>query len=230
MKIIAHRGACGHEPENTLASFKKAIEQGTDAIELDVHVLRGGELVVIHDHMVDRTTNGSGYVEDFSLNDLRKLNAGNNEKVPLLSEVFDLVDRKVPVHIELKGPNTALPVAALIERYKSERNWSEDLFIVSSYNHIELAKFISLMPTVRTGALFYGVPLGHAAFAEQLGSSSVHLSTDLITQEFVNDAHARNLEVFVETVNIESEMQRMQAMGVDGIFTNFPDRARSYLA
>lgn len=229
MKIIAHRGACGHEPENTLASFKKAMQQGADAIEFDVHVLKSGELIVIHDHMVDRTTNGTGYVENFSLNDLRKLNAGNGEKVPLLSEVFDLVDKKIPIHIELKGPNTAMPVAALIAMYKVEKGWSEDLFIVSSYNHIELAKFISLMPTIRTGALFYGVPLEHAAFAERLGSSSVHLSTDLITQEFVNDAHSRGMEVYVETVNVKSEMQRMHTMGVDGVFTNFPDKTRSYL-
>lgn len=230
MKIIAHRGACGYEPENTLAAFKKAIAQHADAIELDVHVLKDGELAVIHDHMVDRTTNGTGYVADLDLREIRRLDAGGGQKVPLLHEVFDLVDKRLPIHIELKGPETAVPVAALISTYMTKKNWPEDLFIVSSYNHVELMKFTHLMPAIRTGALFYGIPLEHAAFTEQLGSSSLHLSTDLITQELVEDAHARGLEVFVETINNKSEMQRMYDLGIEGIFTNFPDKARSYLA
>ena len=229
MKIIAHRGACGYEPENTLASFRKAMAQQADAIELDVHILESGELVVIHDHMVDRTTNGTGYVKDFDFKELRSLDAGNGEKVPLLHEVFDLIDNKLPIHIELKGLGTAIAVAALIAAYKTKKGWREDGFIVSSYNHVELAEFARLLPSIRTGALFYGIPLEYAAFAERLGSSSLHLSVDLMTQELVDDAHARGLEVFVETVNSKIEMRRMYDMGIDGVFTNFPDTARLYL-
>jgi glycerophosphoryl diester phosphodiesterase len=230
MKIIGHRGAYGYEPENTLASFKKAIELDVDMIELDAYVLAGGELVVMHDDKVDRTTNGTGYVVDFTLEDLRSLDAGNGEKVPLLSEVLDLVNKKMPVNIELKGVGTAEYVARLLHLYKTEKGWSDDLFFVSSFNHVELAEFTRLMPTVQTGALIVGIPLTYAAFAEELGSVSVNLDLEFITPEFVSDAHRRNLKVFAFTVDDERDVKRLRTLGVDGIFSNFPDRARTYLA
>lgn len=224
MKIIGHRGAAGHEPENTLISFKKALELDVDMIELDVYVLKTGEVVIMHDNKVDRTTNGKGYVMDYSFFDLRKLDAGNGQKVPLLSEVLDLIDKRMPVNIELKGQGTAKSVAALIELYKNEKGWTEDLFVVSSFNHIELAEFIRLMPSVKTGALSEGILLGYSEFAERLGSSSANISAEFVTPELVEDAHKRNLEVFVYTVNDESEIARMRSLGVDGVFTNYPDR------
>jgi len=229
MKIIGHRGAAGYEPENTLISFKKALELGVDMIELDVYVLASEEVIVMHDNKVDRTTNGSGYVTDYTFAELRKLDAGHGEKVPLLSEVLDLVDKRVPVNIELKGVGTAKNTAALITTYINEREWTDDLFVVSSFNHIELMKFVELMPTIHTGALSEGILLGYSAFAEQLGSHSTNLSAEFITPEFVLDAHNRNLEVFVYTINDESEIARMCTLGVDGIFTNFPDRARALM-
>ncbi|HMH70074.1 MAG TPA: glycerophosphodiester phosphodiesterase family protein [Candidatus Saccharimonadales bacterium] len=230
MKIIGHRGACGHEPENTLASFKKALELGVDMIELDVYSLKDGELVVIHDDKVDRTTNGTGYVADFIFEELRSLDAGNGEKIPLLGEVLDLINGQVPVNIELKGVGTAGHVAKLINRYRTEKRWPNDLFLVSSFNHVELAEFTRHMPAIKTGALIVGIPLTYAAFAQELGSVSVNLDAEFITREFVEDAHERNLEVFVFTVNDERDVRRLRDLGVDGIFSNFPDRARAYLA
>ena len=104
---ISHRGACGYEPENTLASFKKAIEINADMIELDVHVCKTGEVVVIHDEKVNRTTNGKGYVSQKNLESLKKLDAGKGKKIPTLIEVLDLVNKRVKVNIELKGKKTA---------------------------------------------------------------------------------------------------------------------------
>jgi glycerophosphoryl diester phosphodiesterase len=229
MKIIGHRGAAGHEPENTLISFKKALELNVDMIELDVYVLKTGEIVIMHDNKVDRTTNGTGYVMDYNFSDLRLLDAGHGQKVPLLSEVLDLVDKKVPVNIELKGQGTAKSVAALIETYKDEKGWTDALFIVSSFNHVELAEFIRLMPSIRTGALSEGILLGYSEFAEKLGSFSANMSAEFVTSELVEDAHKRHLEVFVYTVNDESEITRMCSLGVDGVFTNYPDQARAYI-
>lgn len=229
MKIIGHRGAAGHEPENTLISFKKALELDVDMIELDVYVLKTGETVVMHDNKVDRTTNGKGYVMDYSFADLRKLDAGNGQKVPLLSEVLDLIDKKMPVNIELKGQGTAKSVAALITTYKEEKGWTDNLFVVSSFNHVELAEFIRLMPSIKTGALAEGILLGYSEFAQKLGSFSANVSAEFVTPELVDDAHKRNLEVFVYTVNDESEIARMCSLGVDGVFTNYPDQARMYM-
>src|SRR6056297_2287931 len=100
---IGHRGAMGYEPENTLRSFKKAIELNVDMVELDVYVCSSGELVVIHDDKVDKTTNGKGYVSEKSFDELRKLDAGMGEKIPTLQEVLDLIDKRAKVNIELKG-------------------------------------------------------------------------------------------------------------------------------
>jgi len=229
MKIIGHRGAAGHEPENTLISFKKALELNVDMIELDVYVLATGELVVMHDNKVDRTTNGAGYVMDYTFSELRELDAGHGEIVPLLSEVLDLIDKKVPVNIELKGRATAKSVASLIKIYKDEKGWTDDLFIISSFNHVELAEFAALMPLIKTGALTEGILLGYSEYAQRLGSFSANLSAEFVTAELVDDAHRRHLEVFVYTINDESEVTRMCDLGVDGIFTNFPDQARAYL-
>lgn len=221
---IGHRGAMGYEPENTLLSFKKALELGVDAIELDVYVCKTGELVVIHDDKVDRTTNGGGYVMEKTFDELRKLDAGKGEKIPTLSEVLDLVNRKVKVNIELKGVGTAKPVSDLVKYYVGNKGWNFDDFIVSSFNHYELKEFSALSPNVKIGVLIVGIPLGFAEFAEKLNAYSVNLCVEFINQEFVDDAHKRGMKVFVWTVNDLDEIKRIKSLGVDGIFSNFPDR------
>jgi glycerophosphoryl diester phosphodiesterase len=230
MQIIGERGVSGYEPENTLISFKRALEFGVDRVELDVYVLKTGEVVVIHDSKVDRTTNGSGYVEDFSLVDLRQLDAGKGEKIPLLVEVIELVDRKVPIDIELKGFGTAGPVAEIIKKYK-EKGWLDSDFIVSSFNHVELANFMKLLPSVKTGALITGMLTDYAAFAEKLGVDYLIPKSEFLSQEYVDDAHKRGLKVFTffDGVDDEAEIKRFKTLGIAGIFSKCPDKARSYL-
>ena len=229
MQIIGHRGACGYEPENTLLAFEKAIEMGVDMIELDVYALKTGELVVIHDDTVDRTTDGEGYVLEHSFQDLRELDAGKGQKIPTLQEVIDLVAKRVPINIELKGLGTARLVAQTIDQYKT-RGWNEEYFMVSSFNHVELAAFSKLQPDIRTGALITGIPIDLAAFASRVSAYSANLDSDFITPGLVADAKARGQKVLVYTVNSQSEVRRMKSLGVDGIFTNYPDVARSYAA
>ena len=221
---IGHRGAMGYEPENTMASFAKAIELNVDMIELDVYVCASGELVVIHDDKVDRTTNGKGYVMQKTLTQLRSLDAGNGEKIPLLTEVMDLVDRKVGVNIELKGIGTAAPVCALIEKYVKEKNWQHDDFVISSFIHQEIKTTKTIQPALATGALICCMPYDYAAFTEALDVAYLNLCGEFINQEFVDDAHRRNLKVLVWTVNDLDEIARIKGYGVDGIFSNFPDR------
>jgi len=221
---IGHRGACGYEPENTLKSFSRALELKVAMVELDVHCCKSGELVVIHDNRVDRTTDGSGYVAEMELDELRKLDAGKGERIPYLMEVFDLIDRRIPINIELKGEGTARPVYYLIEKYIEGENWSYDDFMISSFNHYELAAFSKLNPKMRIGALVEGIPIGYAEFAERLGAYSVNIGLDFINREFVDDVHKRGMKVFVYTVNIPEDFDRMRSLGVDGVFSNFPDR------
>lgn len=222
MLIIGHRGAKGYAPENTLKSFAKAIELGVDMIELDVHVVASGEVVLMHDVKIDRTTNGSGYIHEKTLDELRSLDAGG-DIIPTLQEVLDFVDRRVSVNVELKGHGTADEVAAILFEYMSSRGWSNDDFIVSSFNHHELREFHRLLPNVRIAALMDAIPLDYAAFAEKLGAYSVNPGHEFVTADYVNDAHKRGLQVFVWTVDDPDELKLLYNMGVDGVFTNVPD-------
>ena len=224
MLKIGHRGAMGYAPENTLKSFKKGLALGVDMLELDVYALKTGELVVIHDDKVDRTTNGQGYVMDKTFDEIRSLDAGEGEKIPTLQEVLDLVDKKVQVNIELKGENTAGSVAKVIDEYINEKSWTNEHFLVSSFNHYELKEFNSLKNDIRIGALITGIPIGYCDYAEKVNASSVNLCIEFINQKFVDDAHKRGLKVFVWTVNDKDDINRMRDLGVDGLFSNYPDR------
>ena len=118
---IGHRGACVYEPENTLRSFARALELGADMIEFDVHVCASGEAVVIHDAALKRTTNGLGYVKDKTLEELKTLDAGKGEKIPVLEEVFDLVNKRAGLNIELKSENAPVKVCSVIREYITEK-------------------------------------------------------------------------------------------------------------
>lgn len=222
MLSIGHRGAAGHEPENTLLSIEKALDLGVDFIEIDVYCIEGA-LLVIHDETLDRTTNGSGYIWDHSLAELRQLDAGKGQQIPLLEEVLEAVNRRAGINIELKGAQTASPTAALINRYIRSGGWRYSDFLVSSFNHHELAAIKKIQPEIPIGALICGIPIDYARFAEALRSYSVNPSLDFINAEFVADAHQRGLKVLVYTVNNRADLQRMSDLGVDGVFSDYPD-------
>lgn len=224
MKIFGHRGARGLKPENTLPSFLEGIKY-TKAIELDVYFV-DGQLVVIHDNTVDRTTNGKGWVEETSFEELRKLDAGGGAQIPTLQEVLDAVGSDTYVNIELKGVGTAEAVARVIRAYIRHKGWDKEDFLVSSFNHVELQKFQTLMPDIRIGVLFCGVPVNLAQYAKDMGAYSINLDRDFVTKELVDDAHRLGLNVAVYTVNEQDEANRLKAKGVDAIFTDFPDRIK----
>ena len=221
--LFAHRGAKGYEPENTLSAFTKALDLGAGWIEADVYLVED-EIVVIHDDRLERTTNGSGYVTDSSLEYLRSLDAGKGQHIPFLTEVLALIDGKAGINIELKGPGTAAHVARLIDQHLAASKWHRDQFIVSSFDHPELFAFRQLMPEIRIGALTANIPLGYAEFAEPFNAWSIHASIEFINREFVDDAHQRGMKMFVYTVNHWDDYARLRELAVDGIFSDFPDR------
>ncbi len=229
MKIIAHRGSSGYAPENTIRAIKKAVEQGADMVEFDVHALPSGEVILMHDHRVNRTTNGLGYVLHHKFDDLRLLNAGDNERVPTLDEALDCINRKIRTNIELKGPGSAQAVATILSR-RLQNGWQSSDFIVSSFNHRQLQEFKQRMPGIDISALQDSLPLDHAAFGDVLGAVAVSPSDEFVDEEYIADAHSRGLQVYVWTVNDPEEITRIYHMGADGIFTNYPDVARSTIA
>lgn len=222
---IGHRGACGYEPENTLRSFEKAIELGVDMIELDVYQCASHELVVMHDNDVNRTTNGHGPVESKTLAQLKLLDAGKGEKIPTLQEVFDLVNRRVKIDIELKGSHTAQATADLIYCYVNSKGWHFDDFYVSSFDHQELMCFHAACPRVKIGGLYEDSDKPLAAFKRNYKKFyAIGIAKNSLTQEYIDRAHKKGLKIFVYTVNDADEIKKMKAMGVDGIFSNYPDR------
>ncbi|NTW17683.1 MAG: glycerophosphodiester phosphodiesterase [Syntrophaceae bacterium] len=220
---FAHRGASGHEPENTLSAVEKAINLGADWIEVDVYAVER-ELIVIHDERLDRTTNGTGLVMDTTLEYLRSLDAGKGQCVPTLREVFDCVDRRAGINVELKGSETAGLVVSLINEYVTAWRWRSDQFIVSSFHRRELGKVKKLDPDIRIGIVIGGFHRPYKKFVTQFTTYSVHPRIDLVNADFVRSAHERGLKVFVYTVNHPEDIARMVAVGVDGIFTDFPER------
>ncbi|MDP4946433.1 MAG: glycerophosphodiester phosphodiesterase [Alishewanella sp.] len=230
MQIIAHRGASGEYPENTLLAIEQAIAQGADAIEIDVFALQG-ELIVIHDHHVARTTNGQGSLYQFSLAQLQQLDAGRGERVPTLWQVLQqLQPSKVWLNIELKGADTAEPLVKLLQRAEQELAFDCQRLLISSFNHHLLHTIKRAQPSLKLGALTASLPLDYAAFAEQLGAYSVHCDVSFTNQAFVDDAKTRGLKVYVYTVDQADDIARLQHYGVDGIFSNYPARSRQRLS
>lgn len=215
--VIGHRGAAGLAPENTLPSFVRAVELGVNAIELDVHVV-AGELVVIHDDTVDRTTNGCGAVANFGLAPLRALDAGDGWPVPLLDEVVSALPDGIGVNIELKGPGTAAPAAAFLGSRPSLD------VVVSSFDHRQLDEFHRLAPQIRVGPLFSRWRGDPWAVAAGLEAWSVHLSLRAATAERLREARRRGYRPLVYTVNRLEQARALVADGAAGIFTDRPDR------
>ena len=221
---IGHRGAAGYEPENTDISFEKAIKLGVDMIELDVRLCKSGELVVIHDDTLERTTNGCGRIRDKTLAELKKLDAGKGQKILTLRAALYLIDQRVTVNIELKEEKTALPAVELISIFVKEREWDRNMFLVSSFDHKELKRFRMFDPFTRVGLLFDEYEDDIFDLARTLRCYSINPSAKLTDEYLVNEAHKEGLRVFVWTANKPEDIQKLKTMGVDGIFSDFPDR------
>lgn len=219
---IAHRGAMGHEPENTLASIRKAFTLGALCIEIDVYYV-DGHLVVFHDDRLERTTNGHGYLSEQTFDYLRTLDAGNGQQIPTLVEVCDLIDSQRCINIELKGNDTAKPVAELILKLLAN-GWDKESFLVSAFDHRQLSVIKQMIPEIKIGALIYKLPVDGAKFAEKLGAFSVHPSLECVDKAFIDDAHARCLRVYVYGVDDIDDIEKMYMFGADGVFTGYPER------
>ena len=230
MQIIAHRGASGEYPENTLLAIEHAIAQGADAIEIDVFAVQG-ELIVIHDHHLTRTTNGTGSIYHYSVEQLMQLDAGRGERIPTLWQVLQLLQNTgLWLNIELKGENTVEPLLALLKKARQELRFDTQRLLISSFNHHLLAAIKLANPELKLGALTACLPLDYAAFASQLHAYAVNCDVGFINQAFVNDAKARGLKVYVYTVDQSDDIKRLQQYGVDGIFSNYPARSRKLLS
>lgn len=222
MQRIGHRGAKAYVAENTLASIAKALELGADAIEVDVHCCKSGEVVVIHDTTVNRTTIGSGSVRNKTLGDL-KLLSSDQYSIPTLQEVLLFCEGKCSLHIELKGKGTATKVAEMVTNAVCNSNWTYDLLFVSSFTFKRLKKVTTYNPKITTG-IIVDAKL-NTALKQVLNTdcTAIYISYDKIRGRHIAFAKKNNMKVFVWTVNSHSDIQKMKALSVDGIITDFPD-------
>jgi len=224
MLKIAHRGAKGYEPENTLKSFQKALDLNADGIELDVHLSADGYLVVIHDETIDRTTNGKGLVNDFTLAELKSFLIDEKYQIPTLKEVFDLVDKKCLINIELKGLGTPSKVVSLIEEYISEKNWNYNHFIISSFDWNMIQETSNLNSNIAIGVLTEEDLDKALAFAEKIKAKAIHPDFNLLNKENVHQLQEKGFLVFPWTVNSEQDIQKVKGYKVDGIISDNPDK------
>lgn len=220
--VIGHRGAAARAPENTLASFEKAIGFGADVVELDVQLSKDGELVVIHDRTVDRTTNGSGRVGEMTLSELKALDAGMGEVIPTLREVMDLIGGRCGMNIELKGPGTAISVHGLLMDALGRGDMDRGMFLISSFDPITLKEFSQLRPRFDIGVLVEDIPEGAEEFANMLGAVSVHPDHRITGRDHIDLWHEWGFRVFPWTVNDGARIRELLSWGADGIMTDDP--------
>jgi len=234
--IIGHRGASGHAPENTLAAFERAVELGAGFIETDLHLTRDAHFVAIHDRTLERTTNGRGAVRDFTLAQLRDLEAGLwydrkylGERIPTIEEILSFArNHDIVVYLELKyeaawGMHHAL-VGALRNPEDAART------VVISFDPGTLADLRKLDATIMTGVLVEEARGDLVRASVDAGARQLCPRSTLVTSALVDEAHRSDLHIATWTVNDPEEMRAVIAAGVDGVMTDFPDRLRSVIS
>ncbi|HNW20195.1 MAG TPA: glycerophosphodiester phosphodiesterase family protein [bacterium] len=217
--IVGHKGAAGYAPENTLTSFREAIKIGCDRTELDVRLTKDKQVVVIHDKEVSKLTDGTGLVNEMNLLELKKLRCLGNEFVPTLQEVINICKDKIDLQIELKAEGTPQPVSDLITQ-----NGIEDQVFITSFKIDLLVEIKKLNPGLRVGLLFRNEEIMADIWnlINQIPLDFLAPFSEIITAEFVTTAHSLGQRVYAYQVNSKELGDKLIAMGVDEIGTDFP--------
>lgn len=235
--IMAHRGASAYAPENTLSSFKKAVQMGADGIELDVQLSRDGHLVVIHDTSVNRTSNGKGRVRLLTLNQLKSFDFGSwfsdefkNEPICTLEEVFSyLRDWDGLINVEIKKEFLQIApierkVADLIEKFDRQNST-----IISSFSALSLIKIKRINKALKTGILYSSSEKKPIIYAKFLNADAIHPWYQNVSEDMRKSATHKNIKINTYTVDNPAEIKKLANLGVDGIITNVPDVALKVL-
>ncbi|MBD3287270.1 glycerophosphodiester phosphodiesterase [candidate division KSB1 bacterium] len=234
MEITGHRGSSGNAPENTLSAIKQAVDENADYIEIDIHITKDEQIILMHDDRVDRTTNGEGYVHDLTYPEILRLDAGSwfdsnfkDERVPTLEEVIDLVQGHVHLNIEIKS-NVFIPahIEKLIQLI-DERDFGEQCILTSfQRSYIEMIHHIS--PMLRTGLIMNYMPHPQKMLLED-AFDVLSCNYRLVSKDIVEALHSSNKEIHVWTVNERADLLRMRDYGVDNVITNYPGAFRKML-
>jgi glycerophosphoryl diester phosphodiesterase len=228
--VVGHRGAMGHAPENTMASFRKGVELGAPLLELDVHLSADRRLVVIHDDTVDRTTDGTGRVSDLTAEQIGRLDAGSwrspefaGERVPMLEDVLDWARGRVGLVIELKlGPVWYPGIEEVLVTTLQRQQATAEVLVISN-DHFAVQRVKQLDPSIKTAIMYGGRPLDPVGMARAAGADAVRPGHYLLLAEDVVVCQTAGLAVIPWTVNDEASMRRVVGLGVDGMSSNYPE-------
>jgi glycerophosphoryl diester phosphodiesterase len=224
VNIVGHRGAPTEEPENTLRSFRRAIELGVAAVELDVQLTRDGRLAVIHDETLDRTTNGHGPVQDFTLAELQKLDAGKGEPIPALEEVLELTRGRAQLLVEMKQPEA---MGALLQFFRKHQAFEAARVI--SFWHPAVKALKEAEPRLHTGVLLVGCPADPAGLAHAARADTLVLNYRYVDRELVEAAHQREIGVSVWNIDDPQILEPYLSLNLEAIGTNRPREIIDYL-
>ena len=233
--IWAHRGASGSAPENTIVAFKRAIDLGADGIELDIQLTKDDEIVVCHDEKIDRTSDGKGWLKDYTLEELRTFNFNQQfpeygpQPIPTMREVLELIKpTNLVIDIELKTSviyyeKLEEKIVELIKEYEME-----DRVNYSSFNHYTCVHLHEVNPDAEVGFLYWDAPIGFPEYAKRYGANAINpVYANLYLMDTVEKAKENNLKIYVWDVFTEEEMKACEEIGVDAIITNYPELARN---
>jgi glycerophosphoryl diester phosphodiesterase len=232
---VAHRGATGYAPENTIAGFDKAVDMKADYIEIDVQRSKDGELVIIHDTTVDRTTDGTGKVGELTFKELRSLDAGSwkdeqftGEKIPTFDEILDRYRGKVGILIELKAPELYPGIEESVAKELKERNLDKpqnEKIIIQSFNFDSVKKMDKLLPKVPVGVLTSNRAHTKLDALKEFSTYADYFnpSYGIVTEELVNNVHSLGMKIGSWTVRSQEAADFLLEMGVDAIITDYPD-------
>lgn len=223
---IGHRWACWYAPENTIKSFKKAIELNVDMIEFDIHICKSWEIIVMHDPTVDRTTNWSWAIKNLNYKKLYKLDDGEWEKIPTLQEALDCILPHCKVNIEIAGSHLVKPLIIFLDEYFKKSSHSIDNVIVSSFRHKDLLKFHQKLPNVKTSILIGHLPMEKNYFDDKEWIFSFNLDSTFISRSFISKAQKHWYKVFSYTANDDYTIGHLKKIWVDWIFSNYPDKIK----
>ena len=229
---VAHRGSSGTCPENTRAAIEKAVDSGVEMVEVDCQLSKDGHIVVFHDDRLARTARAKGFVRSKTLKELKKLDVGGwfkksfkGERILTLEEVLDLLDGRADLNIDVKGdPQDSLGIELKLLFILSHYDYL-DRTIFSSFDHRVLRRVRELAPDTRLAVLHgAGMKENPFQFARDLGAESIHLQKELATAPMIERAAEGGLKTLVWTVNEVAEMEKLLKLGVDGIFSDYPEK------
>ena len=237
MQIYAHRGSSGTHPENTIAAFKEAASLAVHGVEFDVHMTKDGELVVIHDETIDRTSNGTGYVKDMTLAELRKYDYGSwfstdfkEEVIPTLNEVLSIF-QKTSHHINIELKTDIFPYYGIVEKVLVLINCLQldSRVVISSFDHQAIRAVKKLAPHIETAALFMEVLIDPLEYVRTIPADALHITLPAALRQSATQAIDEHMAVRVFTVNDFKFINTLKEIGVNSVFTDFPEKMLTHL-